>query len=279
MPKLKSTPITSQDLEAYIAAEDDFGFEIACLHALKQFPSLELDHAGTYTDPVTEKHRQFDFRVRFTPHANLRIAAAIECKNLRANYPLHISRLPRLPEEGYHDLLIRDKKSISTNPVVLHASKSQRMAAPDSPYAVGEMVGKSTVQVGIGLNCDFHSDDSEVYEKWAQAVSSIYDLIGEANYHFYSNPDADVDFFFACVVVVPDHMLWVKDYQLDGTAVGPTVQTDETTLYLDHEAQKTGRAFVHRISHLHFVTQSGLVAFIHRHLSNQDYLKLLAPLG
>ena len=286
MAKLKHDTITSAMLEHYLTTNDNFGFEIACFRKLHKTSVLNIEHAGTYSDPITNKSRQFDFRVRCSPTDNLRISAAIECKNLRANFPLLISRLPRLKAEAFHELLvpapIDDAESqggiyeVSLLPNRrLNPSSTTRLRAPQTPYAVGEMVGKATAQVGVMPNGESFSDDSEVYEKWAQAVSSTYDLLSTANETFADDEDLALSYFIVPVVVVPDGMLWVKDYYVDGTSAGPPTQVNETSFFLNHSFSGKAFTFSYVISHLHFVTLTGLGSFFGRHLVNTKFQELL----
>lgn len=286
MPKLKTDIVTDAALEKYLLASDDFAFEIACLRELQKRPALKVSHAGTYSDPVTRKSRQFDIRIEFSPLRYLRIAVALECKNLRPFFPLTISRLPRRPEEAFHELLLPEPEVEPADGLLamassraLKATRSQRLEAPQSPYAVSEMVGKATVQVGVTPQGEFHSDDSEVYEKWAQAVNSAYDLIANTNRAFTEDAALKVAYVIIPAVVVPEGTLWVKDYRNDGTPASPPTQVDEATLYLDHGAWTVGQMFSFTISHLHFVTLKGLGSFIDRHLVNSNFHRLLVPVG
>ena len=286
MAKLKSDMVTAPTIEQYLAENDDFAFEIRCLQQLRKSPALNVAHGGTYSDPVTGKSRQFDFRIQFSPLPALRIAVALECKNLKPNFPLIISRLPRLKEEAFHQLLVQRAEDTppSNGWVVsvvsrrlLTPSDTITIGAPRSPYVEREMVGKSTAQVGKSINDEFYSDDSEVYEKWAQAVSSAYGLISEAHHSFYGREDHDEAYFFVPVVVVPDNTLWVVDYLADGTVAGKPHTVDETAFFIDHSPSTKGQTFSYTISHIHFVTLTALDSFIGRHLVNSNFHRSLLP--
>ena len=86
--------IPSADLQAIVVAEDDFGFEMRVGGIMRKLPELEVRHGGTYSDPVEDKPRQFDYVCSLTKD-NRRLALAIECKNVnpsgvseRASSPL-----------------------------------------------------------------------------------------------------------------------------------------------------------------------------------------------
>lgn len=104
MAKLKSDAITMADIQGYLSANDDFAFELRCLRELRKRPII-IFHGGTYSDPVTGKNRQFDFRLELKPEKQLRVNIPLECKNLKANFPLLVSRVPRLASEAFHHIL------------------------------------------------------------------------------------------------------------------------------------------------------------------------------
>ena len=280
--KLKTDPIALADLQAFLAANDDFAFELRCLRELSQ-RGITVDHAGTYADPVTGKNRQFDFRFEMAPEPQLRVAIALECKNLKPFFPLMVSRLPRLPAEAFHEVLVPRNQGhvvvqqVGGGAVVMNPSETVTLSAPASLYAVHDPVGKSTVQVGRLPGGDFQADDAEVYEKWSQAVSSAYDLCAKAHYGFANFAGPRFACFILPVVVVPDGMLWVTDYQADGAPAGVPTQTNETTFYLNHSSWRDGQTFRYVVSHLHFVTLAGLGSLVDRVLVNGNFRQLLRP--
>jgi hypothetical protein len=284
MPKLKSDTIDKNTILQYLVDNDDFAFEVRCLRELRK-RQLKVSHAGTYSDPVTNKNRQFDFRLELD-HDLFRIAIALECKNLKPNFPLLISRLPRLEQEAFHQLLIPSVDepeasdffgSLRTSPrKILFPSETVFLQAPHCPYAEGEMVGKSTVQIGRHVSGELYGDDSEVYEKWAQAVSSAYGLIEDAAHSFSESHEEIMAYFILPVVVVPDHMLWVMDYSTAGDILGEPKTTDETAFFLNYSPWKMGQLFSYVISHLHFVTLTGLSALLDR-LGNGHYVSKIFP--
>jgi hypothetical protein len=102
--KLKNTSITTTDLEEFVANNSDFYFEMKVLAKLRGL-DFECEHSGTYQDPVTDKVRQFDIRAMKT-QGSCTLALAVECKNIRPNYPLLLSAVPRTIAESSHDLLL-----------------------------------------------------------------------------------------------------------------------------------------------------------------------------
>ena len=177
MVKLKPDPITSIDLIEYLDNYSDFSFEIETLKALIQL-GFECEHGGTYEDPATQKPREYDIRaIRKIKSKFLRLA--IECKNLRPNFPLLISCLPRRPEEAFYEISISDRpttvikdkfgRTEYLTPEVaarLSPKKTYRLKHSNSLYPVGEFVGKSCDQVGRAKHNDsaIFSDDSGIYD-------------------------------------------------------------------------------------------------------------------
>jgi hypothetical protein len=63
MAKVRDTPITVTDINDYLCTQDDFDLELHVHRTAAQI-GLTVSHGGTYEDPVTKKHRQYDVRVR-----------------------------------------------------------------------------------------------------------------------------------------------------------------------------------------------------------------------
>jgi hypothetical protein len=147
---------------------------------------------------------------------------------------------------------------------------------PQSYYRLNDMVGKSTTQIGRTEKGEFHSDDSEVYEKWAQAVSSAYDLISDAAYSFRDS-ESQVIAHFIVPVVVPDQMLWAVDYSEQGEILREPILHQEVTFYLGHSPWKIGQMFSYTVSHLHFVTPSGLSSLIDNIIGSDAYAGKIFP--
>src|SRR5437763_15331085 len=89
--------ISCSDNSEYLKSQDDFAFELEILRSC-QVGGFEVRHGGAYQDPVTRKDRQFDIRLMHHKDRSV-VKLAIECKNLKPNFPLLVSRIPRLLEE------------------------------------------------------------------------------------------------------------------------------------------------------------------------------------
>ncbi len=282
MAKLRSDPITAGDLERYLGTDDDFAFELRCLHSLSE-RSITLEHGGTYSDPVTGKTRQFDIRANIAVDS-LRVSLAIECKNLSLSYPLLVSRVPRLASEGFHHLLLQKEEPSSGGSFEIRiprmqASESIAVESPNSVYKAGSSVGKSVTRVGIAAAApnEFVADDAEVFDRWSQAVASAYGLISAANSYFWDD-DADLcAYWIVPVLVVPKGTLWVADYDGKGSLQGTPKRADEVEIYLDHSSWQKGQTFSYTISHLHFVTPEGLLKLVDRIVTNVHFRKQILP--
>jgi hypothetical protein len=57
-------PLTASEVQAIIPDEDDFGHEVRVGAVIRSFRGFEVQHGGTYTDPVLGKARQFDYRCK-----------------------------------------------------------------------------------------------------------------------------------------------------------------------------------------------------------------------
>ena len=283
MAKLRTQPITAADLEKYLSTADDFAFELKCLHSLSERKSVRLEHGGTYSDPVSGKHRQFDIRANIEIKP-LRVGLAIECKNLSPAYPLLVSRVPRIESEAFHQVLVPEPRPDDGGGFVLRVtrfvySRAEPVSAPASLYKTGDLVGKSVTRVGVISDKlgEFQADDSEIFDRWAQAVTSAYDLISEAD-RYFSDEDSDPRaYWIVPMLVVPDGTLWVADYDKKGAVQADPHQVDEAEIYIDHSASKKGQMFSYTISHMHFVTAKGLLQLVDRILLNEHFQRKVLP--
>jgi hypothetical protein len=247
MPKLNPAPISEKDLEAYLASESDFAFEMKVLSLLRKL-GFTCSHAGTYEDPITQKIRQYDLRAEKV-HGNFKLALAVECKNLRPNFPLLISAVPRTVDEAFHEIVVFRAATITEMRDVHYVGRGQ------SRYRLGEMVGKRTDQVGRAEhNSELFSDDGATFDKMSQAINSSKDIFIESAWES-APPFLRV---IVPVLVVPANVLWQVDYDRDGNITKHPYHVDETTLFIDHlwSALVGIQTLNYRISHLHIVTLS-----------------------
>lgn len=267
MPKLDPNPINKNDLMEYLSSTDDFRFEIDVFRSCVQC-DRSAEHGGTYQDPVTGKDRQFDIRMKLV-RGNCVLRLAVECKNLKPNYPLLVSRVPRRREEAYHEAIR----------VGTHALFSYTFPPADTIYNKSELVGKSTTQVGRTPNNEITSGDADVYDKWSQALASSLDLLCSAAHEPEGRESEFVTTVVLPVLVVADNTLWVVDYSLTGELTEAPRQMTECTIYIGKKFSfSTSRhPLEHRLSHLHVFTKQGFDAFL-QWIAQEDNWEEFFPL-
>jgi hypothetical protein len=261
MPRPTADKVAADHIRLYLTTNSDFVFEVTVLKSLRQL-GLLCRHGGTYEDPVSGKTRQFDIHAeggRTDRKDIMQFRFAVECKNIGANFPLVVHRLPRDPSESYVDVVLA-KESPTLMP--FDRSERVRMYGDRSPYAVGELVGKAFDQVGRTSAGDVFGSDQDVFEKMSQAVNSAQPLLEES----HTAASSTQRFVFSIVipvVVVPSGTLWTVDYDDAGTVMkGPEPNKGAST-FVGREwsvGGKLGRSFC--LSHIEIVTFEALEEFV-----------------
>ena len=283
MVKLKTDEVPVTDLSEYLDSHSDFGFELAVLKMLRE-GDVECEHGGHYQDPVTNKSREFDIRAIKTI-GNFRVRMAIECKNIRENFPMLISCIPRHEQDSYHQIaLVHDPevKPYPAGPLFPPRAETLNIRGDYSLYKPGEPVGKSTVQVGRRAHDgEIFANDSELYEKWGQCISSADDLVGRV----YSDGEDDKKSYLSTVipfVVVPNGRLWMATYDNDGKLVSDPEPADRCSCFIGKD-YKMGDGLVRaqmRLSHVEIVTFDGMRTFVQKHLkSGEGMTKIFSEEG
>lgn len=260
--------VSADDIREYLATRDDFALELFVYGKAREF-GFSAMHGGTYIDPVMKKPRQYDVRASCA-HGACAIDMAIECKSLRHTYPLVLSRIPRAPEESYHQIILSRAKPMSLFGMQSLIPGQFSDAPPESRavtiwedaslYPPGELVGKSTTQIGRDQNNHLIAGDNEVYEKWSQALASANDLIS-----FAANQQMIIKLskFILPILVVSDETLWIVDYTADGQVIDGPKQTDESTLFVNRGYDgPNGPSY--SVSHLQIITQRHVGTFFER---------------
>lgn len=278
MAKMRNTPITVEDINQFISSQDDFALELFVYNKLRSL-GVSATHGGAYEDPITQKHRQYDIRAWIeASNPQCRIDLPIECKSLSNSFPLLISRIPRINSESYHQVIVSYENKSSVISSFLDTTKSISLISPDSLYIEGKPVGKSTCQIGKNERGEFLSGDSDVFDKWSQALTSAHDLIQSAK-NYYEKSECGL--FFTCVIpilVVSDETLWVVDYSEDGSVQGDPKQTDEALLYVNRAySERIGVSY--SVSHLHVLTKIGFVKFIDNIANNDEIWLRIFPMA
>jgi hypothetical protein len=251
--------ITASAIRQVVISEDDFGHEMRVGKILNnvEYPRLQFDHirvnrpshGGTYKDQVTGKTRQFDYRCQMTQGQDRlkNIFLAVECKNLNPEYPLVVCGRPRTYEESYHLFIQREDDE---------KSSLRKVEGIDSFYKPDHFVGKSLMRLKEkgGKLCS--DGDSEIYDRWSQALASSHDLAFGA---VLNKPPPRSYAFVMPLVAVPNNSLWTVTYTDDGTVLGDPIQVDQCEYYVDQKLL-IGLPFV--ITHIHFLTLKGLSQMI-----------------
>lgn len=228
MKALSDEPITQDDVKEFIQAKSDFAFELRVLEKLTRM-GFACEHSGTYTDPNTQKTREFDIRAeKFLDYGyrdrRLRICFAVECKNIGENFPLLFYCCQRRHEERFIDLAFRRPKSL-----VAGSSFKERNECPYSPT---RPVAKSCDQIGRQKSDGkITGSDSSVFDKISQAINSSFGMVN----HCYNTGFRDVP-VISCVVpvlVVPDSRLWTVEYASDGSISGDPLAAQNVEYFVN----------------------------------------------
>lgn len=264
-------PISASEIAAVVTKEDDFGHEMRVGQIIQTIPAIELRHGGTYTDSVSGKPRQFDYRCSLRKEAH-KLLLAVECKNLSPSLPLAICGTNRRSDEAYHDLIDsrigvfkRGSQTISGR-----SSVTLRANGKDSFYLEGGFAGKSLIRIQTDKKPPVRIQDSDVYDKWAQALSSAVEL---ANSACDSAKSISKNHLFTAVlpvVVVPDDLLWRVIYDEKGDVATAPAQVTECELYVGRKIT-VGHPEMPQwftFSHVHFFTNNGFSSFLSKMAMN-----------
>lgn len=270
MAKWRNESIRESDISEFCANESDFAFELQTM-ALLQSLGVKCEHGGVYEDPVTEKARQFDIRGLLELNQINRVRLAVECKNIRENFPLVVLTVPRSVNESYHEFIsshapIQQEFSLPGIGVRRMAGIGEdkgervRQKAAASIYPVSEPVGKSCCQVGRDSNGGIRGSDAEAYDKWWQAIQSSHDLVASAEDDWKLSRQRVSNTLVLPVISIPDDRLWIVKYSQDGTMSGSPAKADRASLYVNKFIPSSDRlsGVGVWVSHIEVLTQTGL---------------------
>lgn len=276
--QLRDNEIGQDLLIEYLETQSDFHFELKILKMMRDH-LLPCEHGGHYSDPVTGKSREFDIRCRVA-QGRCHVQLAVECKNLRKNFPLLISTLPRTVEESYHEAVVIADPPMETREILgqiieeeslKSRARPMRVKGHQSIYRPGDLVGKSTSQVGLSVGRDHEIvvGDSDIYEKWGQCVSSLTDLIRETEHmRLLSRPKEWLVATAIPILVIPDGTLWRVSYADDGARIDNPQQVHRVSVFAGMKYRLRKLADSLSVSHVEIMTESGLKTFIKDHLSS-----------
>lgn len=245
-----SPTIGAPDIKEYLESADDFAFECE-VYSLAKGLGFEAEHAGLYIDPITAKPRQFDVRATLM-RESAEISLALECKGLKPDFPLLVSRVPRAPGEGRHDYLHMNGVQAA------NGSFTRVQSASGAMYRVGQMVGKSMRQVRRKDGKMISGD--EVFDKWTQSLSSLAERVSNGAKRLSGGvPEArPTKIAFLPALVVSDNTLWVADYSSRGTLQADPKRVAHAHFYLGRRYELEREQTNVMVSHLHIVTRSAI---------------------
>ena len=259
--------ITGDDITQWLDGRSDFSLEMQMLSHLNKL-GLEAEHGGTYSDPVTNKPRQFDIRCH-ARNGECTFKLAVECKALSKSFPLIVQRVPRAEQESFVDVFLAQEileasgQSIYDTRIKMPGEDCKILRAQNNSklYPKGGYVGKSTNQIGEKKSGLF-ANDSEIYDKWSQAIASADDLVSQASEE-HERPDRSRAFTIVLpVLVVSDECLWAVNYSPEGQRLSDPERLDEISFFLSKEFWRQGSFYgSYTISHLHLMTRSGFTHF------------------
>ncbi len=201
----QTRPFSKSDVEEAVGKDSSFAFECQAFKRLKKWFS-EMQHCGTYIDPVTNMHREFDIRASATATSGAQLRLAIECKQISDATPVVVLRTRRK---------LNEKGACRIAPIAPHNEHSGRMARIQDVflrYSEGS-VGRSIEQYHRAKGGELkkvRSADS-VYPKWSQAVASCHELVVGS-----LRAKGKHSTFVVPVLLIPNKCLWVIDFDEDG---------------------------------------------------------------
>lgn len=268
--------ITKEHLEEFIATQDDFALELYA-YTLARKLGFNPTHAGSYVDPQTGKARQFDVQASRACGENFHIYFAIECKALRPSFPLLVSQIPRIRAESFIHIVRSVGKG--KNGKMALAAHAHNLTDGASLYGMSEFVGKALSQVGFNGEGKLHSRDSEVFDKWGQAIASSSQLINRAASLNYVAENPWQNSAVLPILVVPDGTLWTVNYHGSDEHDEP-VQTHEAQYFIGStQTIDASPPAKFMLSHLHIVTKTGLERLLQRFVKGgQDAEHLMGML-
>ena len=281
MAKLRDYPIAVDDLREYLAGYSDFSFELQTLKLIRD-AGLQCDHGGLYQDSITKKTREFDIRA-FVSIGKTSVRLPIECKNVRPNYPILVSRIPRHESESFHEVAYfvhLDSQDIVNVPAFREKVKILRITGADSRYKPGMPVGKNIVQVGRAWEKagGIVDSDADVFDRWSQCLASANDLVEKTYWEESEREDLPSMAAVIPLLIVPNGHLWAVDYDSAGKLINEPTQIDSTSIFVNMQ-YSMGSPISEEllVSHLEVLTSNGLQQFINDSLTSATALQVIFP--
>ena len=265
---ISSAPFVSEELDIYLETADDFAFELKCFAAVKEL-GFQCTHGGSYIDRITEKPRQYDIRAQALSD-KFQVRCAIECKNIPASHPVLVCCTPRVADEAFHDLILAWQSG--DNPWSMLGDRRQCIVYPAEGmrYPCDGPVGKDIKRVARTAEpAEYSAASGDVFDAWSQALASAEGLVKIAAADGMRYLARTLTLVLP-IVVVPDDALWVVEFDGNGHRNEP-VLSHGCAFYVGHRCD-TGDNSVVRLTHIEFVTLSGLCHMLANVLSDDRHL-------
>lgn len=272
MAKIRDKNIEIEDIKNYVEKVSDFNFEMKVKNSIPK--NYNVEHAGSYIDPVTNKYREFDFRLTHYTQAPFHtyFKIALEAKNIQNNSPVLVSCLPRSKEEAFHEVITSKNEINKLGSGYQHAYMNRILSHSNLVYRNDAMVGKSFTQIAKNYANDFLNTDAEIYEKWSQAINSCNDLIVEsitiAEHRRFDGLHISL---VLPVCVIPEGTLWIVDYSDKGEIISEPKQTNHISVFTGTPIHYD-RLTKYVISHMHFVTINYIKEFLESIIDTSDFI-------
>lgn len=277
MAKLSDTEIGSEDMLEYLDGYSDLHFELDTLQMLRGC-DFECEHGGLYQDPITSTLREFDIRA-LKQAAGYTVHLAIECKNVKPNFPLLVTCVPRHKSESFHNIIAKYlPMDVFTRSMAEFQSERKVFEVLDgfSLYRAGGLVVKDIAQIGRDKSGAIVANDSDVFSKWGQCLASAHALVKRA----YDDCRAMTSITRSMVIpilVVPDQRLWAVAYSEDGKRKSEPEPLDRCNMFVNRRYNLGGLSGDYFVSHMEIMTRSGLIKFIREHLQDERFMNQLFP--
>jgi hypothetical protein len=151
----------------------------------------------------------------------------------------------------------------------------RRITRNASVYFPQAFVGKSLLQLKKKDGKYMRTRDTEIYEKWSQALASAVDLVDAAGRNATTAANQHIFTFVIPVVVLPDDTLWKVEYDIKGKIIQDPQLSNEIEFFVGHKAfppidlGDSSEPYV--FSHLHFVTFTGFAALLLKMTSDEQW--------
>ena len=234
-----SEPISQTEIDELIGSQSSFAFECKVFQKLRQW-FTNTQHGGTYIDPVTGLHREYDIRVSQKTLKGNHLEFAIECKQISPATPIVVLQSLRKQHESSVSEIV---PHIPNN---LHSTRMPKKTVGFPRYAAGGFVGRSIEQFRRDKNAGFKKvgNADNIYTKWSQAINSCHELVEHGQIVNGNRRTLVIP-----VLVVPNSCLWLVDFDDNGVA-SPAKQAKNCELYVDVPVGDKG----FRITHLEIWT-------------------------